>query len=53
MDGMRSEWWRFGLLLALLILSPIVFHPWWLFIICALVYCALVRLLFKGERDSK
>jgi hypothetical protein len=52
MDGRPTEWWRLGLLIALLLLSPIVFHPWWLFIISALVYCLLVKLLFKGERNA-
>lgn len=53
MNGMRSEWWRFGLLIALLVLTPIVFRPWWLLVIAAVVYCVLARLFFKGEEGSK
>lgn len=53
MNGMQTEWRRFALLVALLILAPIVFRPWWLLVIAAVVYCVVARLFFKGEKDSK
>jgi hypothetical protein len=45
--------WRWWVYLAVFALFPVVFHPWWLAIICMAVFCGLVVLVLYVKPDSK
>jgi len=45
--------WRLFLVGILFVLFPIVFHPWWLAIVCIAIYTLLMVLLLRGRRNSE
>jgi hypothetical protein len=45
--------WRLGLLIALWIFFPILFHPWWLLLLSIAAYSFLVWLLLPRKEDSE
>jgi hypothetical protein len=45
--------WRLWLLVAVVVLFPIVFHPWWLLIISVAAYGLLVWLLLPPKKNSR
>jgi hypothetical protein len=53
MNEFTPKGWRFWLLIALLFLFPIVFHPWWLFVFSLAAYAFLVWLVLPSKEISK
>jgi energy-coupling factor transporter transmembrane protein EcfT len=51
-----NDWpkgWRFWLLVVLLFIFPVVFHPWWLFALSAAAYALLVFITVGTRKESK
>jgi hypothetical protein len=44
--------WRFWLLAVLLFLFLLVLHPWWLFVLSAVVYALLVWVAVGNRKQS-
>ena len=44
--------WRLCTLIVLSLLFPIIFHPWWLAVICVAVYGLLVWLISPKQQKS-
>jgi hypothetical protein len=36
---MNVTGWRLWVFIALFLFFPIIFHPWWLAVICIAIYC--------------
>ena len=45
--------WRLGLLIALWIFFPIVFHPWWLLVLSLAAYSLLICLLLPRKSEAE
>ena len=52
LDDNPPEAWRWWVYIVLFYLFPIVFHPWWLAIICLAVYCLLMILLLQKKKPN-
>ena len=53
LDPNPPEAWRWWVYIILFFLFPIVFHPWWLAIICLAIYSLLLILLLQKKPNSK
>jgi hypothetical protein len=53
MNAPSMTGWRLWSLIALVVLFPIVFHPWWLLVVSLATFGSLLWLLMPRKRTSK